>query len=108
MSVPKQYNLPKVFKGDSVDVFTITVTNDSGAGIDLSDYEVTLTLKRLGKVYRTLKIWSGISVSYNVVTFSIPAFTIAGKYSYDTQFKNGNLVQTHLYWTIEVVDDITK
>jgi len=105
----KRFNLPDVYKYDSVNTFTLTFKeSDDTTLIDMTGSSVVMTFSLWGKKYRELTVWDGISISNSLVTIAIPPFTKEGKYSYDVQVEKDGIKRTYIYWEILVHNDVSR
>ena len=104
----KRYDLPDVFKYDSVNTFTLTFKDWNDWLIDMTGADVIMTFLLNGKEYSQLTIWDWISISGSVVTISMQPFKNEGSFSYDVQVVKDDVKRTYIYWNILVHNEITK
>jgi hypothetical protein len=116
---PYKYNFTDITRGDTYKGATLTVTNiTTTLPIDLTGVSIKMQLKKCGMnnvpYALELSTANGILTITDAVNgvFEIGQFSMnieAGKYDYDLQFTfAGGVVQTYMYGTWNVVNDITR
>jgi SHS2 domain-containing protein len=116
---PFKYNFPDITRGDTYKGATLTVKNiTTSTEIDLTGVSIKMKLQKCGQSKAPYSL--ELSTANGLITitdpvngvFNINQFNMdieASKYDYDLQFTFvGGVVQTYMFGTWNVVNDITK
>lgn len=115
--MPKRYNIPNQYKGDSFDIITFNFFTDSsevGNEIDLTGATPKMQIRKdiSGTLIKTLTIGDGLEwVDQDAGVFRTTSFIIDFDddiYDYDLQITySSGRVKTYLRGQITVVQDVT-
>ena len=114
-----KYNFKNIIKGDTFKGSQFTVTNNTLAvPVNLTGASIKMQLKKQGSTTSTalleLSTANGLINITDAVNgvFEINPFIMnipAGSYNYDMQFIfSGNVIQTYIYGTWTVTEDVTS
>lgn len=113
-----KYDFKNIRRGDTYKGAELRVNNiTQGIPIDLTGVSIRMQMKRLhndrGQVFKELSTANGLMTITDPTDgkFTINAFNMnipAGQYQYDIEFTfTGNIVQTYIFGTWVVVEDVT-
>lgn len=113
--IPAIYNLPTGYKGDTYGPINFTVTNATGAGININGAIIDLHVKHKINNCLVLK-WSTRDNTIFVTGNKITLYPISGyrmnmlpdNYKYDFQVVTGSNKSTYLRGDFPVIDETTE
>ena len=109
------YNFPDMVRGDTFKAKEFEILKN-GVPLDLTNFEINAQIRlgdKRGRLFKTFTIGDGITLTNAAAgQFTWDAFlmdvTTPGRYYYDIEFIDGDVVNTYVGGTIKVIDDVTR